>query len=255
VTTIVKCRSADEAIRREHGALALKADVRGDLSEHGVTVIQDTNASTPAEILQVANLLGTTELGIDPEMSGPIVMDLRVDPSKAALGSRPSYFSHDRFPVHTDMSYVPCPPRFLLTQCVHPGDGGGSALLTDCAVAWRLLSADIRSLLSERLFTFPYPPNCVEGHSEPLPICAESCGTRRWRFHSHSVSYPPIATNAIAAFRHALDSATVEHKFLAGDLLVVDNARVAHGRTAFSPKAAGGRHLRRVYAQEKDESR
>ena len=244
------------AIRTTPDRWALRDAFLRDLVQNGVCVISGTDASAPADILRVARLLGTTDLGVTAEMSGPLVMDIRYDGTKTTADRRPSYFSCDRFPVHTDMSYVPSPPRFLLTQCVHPGGGfGGATLLADCSHAWTALPPDSQTTLSEALFTFAYPPNCDEGHTEPLAIYAATGHTPRWRFRSDGMAYPPSAIDALNNFREALDATTVTHRLQSGDLLVVDNTRVAHGRTAFSGVGASERHLRRVYARDLHDGR
>jgi alpha-ketoglutarate-dependent taurine dioxygenase len=249
--SVVNSRSMGEAIRSVDEDWELEDAFTRDLVEHGVSVLTGTDTSTTTDILRVARLLGTTELGIDPAMSGPLVMDIRYDDSKIVAGQRPSYFSRDRFPVHTDMSYVPDPPRFLLTQCVRSEAGaGGAALLADCSAAWTGLSPALRAILSEKLFTFEYPPNCIEGHTEPLAICAITNGAPLWRFRLDGMTYPPFAADAVLHFHRALEAATVEHQFITGDLLVVDNTRVVHGRTAFSASGDYERYLRRVYARE-----
>jgi alpha-ketoglutarate-dependent taurine dioxygenase len=249
--TIVNSRAISEAIRSTPNNWALEDAFLQDLGQNGVGVITDTDASTPADILCVARLLGTTDLGVAAEMSGPLVMDIRYDGAKTVAGQRPSYFSCEKFPVHTDMSYVPSPPRFLLTQCVRPSNGfKGATLLADCSLAWAALPPDSRTILSEEMFTFAYPPNCDEGHTEPLAICPATDRTRRWRFRSDGMIYPPEAVDAVAHFREALDATTIAHRLQPGDLLVVENTRVAHGRTAFSGVGTSERHLRRVYARD-----
>jgi alpha-ketoglutarate-dependent taurine dioxygenase len=249
--TIVHSFTRHEAIRSASNSDAFTDGFVRDLAAHGVCVVKGTDASTDADIVRLARLLGTTNLGITREMSGPLVMDIRYDSSKAAAGQRPSYFSRDKFPLHTDLSYVPSPPRFLLTQCVDPGTGlDGAALLADCSAAWTALAPSFQKVLTEPLFTFPYPPNCEQGHSAALAICTTTNGMRRWRFRPDGMTYPFGASDAVYRFQRALEAITVEHQFLAGDLLVVENSRVAHGRTAFSSADSAQRHLRRVYAHD-----
>jgi alpha-ketoglutarate-dependent taurine dioxygenase len=253
--TIVNSRAMHSAITSANDKWALGDLLARDLATHGVSVIRGTDPSSAVDLLRVAHLLGTTDLEIDPEMSGPLVMDIRYDDSKTVAGQRPSYFSRDRFPVHTDMSYVPTPPRFLLTQCVRPGHGGeGAALIADCSAAWAALPLPSRAILSEKLFAFGYPPNCTEGHTEPLAVFAVTNGSPRWRFRPDTMTYPPSAIEAVSNFQNALDAATVKHRFLVGDLLVLDNTRVAHGRTAFSGSRGNGRHLRRAYADDREQA-
>jgi alpha-ketoglutarate-dependent taurine dioxygenase len=222
------------------------ADLRGD----GLSLLCDVDPSDEQAILNIASTIGSLDLGVDIELAGPPVMDLRYDPRKVAVSDRPAYFTADYFPLHTDLSYVVTPPRYLLMHCVVPAlSGQGLILLSDCRLAFNALSRDERDLLSTPIFRFRFPPNCPLGQSEEVAVY--DTRTHSWRFRPDSMIIPPHAQGTVDEFSAALDTARVALSLEAGNLLIVDNHRMVHGRTAFDSGDADdyGRHLRRTYAQ------
>lgn len=242
----------------EDGAPADAHSLLETLAATGIALIRNLDPSSPEVILGVANLIGTLDLGIDEELAGPTVMDLRVRESRIGADKitpeeKPAYFTSNFFPLHTDVSYVPTPPEFMLLHCAHPDPGGGGVtLLADCDEAAALISAQDRAMLSQQVFKFLYPPNCPVGESDTHAICAPQL----WRFKHAAMCIPHFAESAVANFHRALEQVSVTFFLERGDLLIVDNYRIAHGRTAFNPAPhdGPGRHILRVYANRKLEN-
>jgi alpha-ketoglutarate-dependent taurine dioxygenase len=202
--------------------------------------------------LEVSELIGSLELDIDPNLSGPTVMDLLHDSKKASVAAHPAYFTVDAFPLHTDLSYVRNPPKFLLIHCVTPAPAGeGATLLADCSRAYGDLSEDSRSKLSQPLFLFRHPPGCPAGEQDQLAVHCVQDASEFWRFRPDIMEPRSDANGAVDEFSSALQSMVVSIWLLRGDMLIVDNHRLAHGRTAFRPAQdlERRRHLRRCYAQ------
>lgn len=63
--------------------------------------------------------------------------------------------------------------------------------------------------------------------------------------------FPAEAGAAVLALHRALETVEIALRLNAGDLLVLDNHRVAHGRTAFATGESASRHLMRMYAVER----
>lgn len=223
--------------------------LQAKLNESGYVLLRHPSAANESALVEFGESLGTLDVGISEELLGPRVMDLRFDAEKAAAHQRPAYFNANHFPLHTDVSYVPNPPRFMLLHCVHPDPaGGGAILLADCDTAAPLLSPSDRSALQGNEFRFSNPPNCPKGVSGPFAI--KTAGL--WRFKPGSMFYPESLSAAVDNFYSALESVSVQLQMAKDDLLIVDNHRMAHGRTAFSPTEDGrpGRHIRRLYVNE-----
>lgn len=214
----------------------------------GFVLVTDTPATREA-LLGIARVMGSLELGIDEELSGPPVMDLRYDESKAVRFDRPAYFSSNDFPLHTDLSYVANPPRYLLTLCVErDAAGGGVSLLSDCRAAWSGLYPADRVRLGARVFTFRNAPNTGDGECAARGLHEAHGSHELWRYRADTLEYPPELADSVDRFRRRLDEERLEISMERGDLLVIDNHRVVHGRTAFA--APSSRHLLRAYAQD-----
>ena len=217
------------------------------LETSGTALLRNLDPSTPDELLRVGEILGGFETGIEEELLGARIMHLRYDPVKIAPGQKPAYFTADHFALHTDVSYVPNPPRYMLLHCVHPDPGGGgSSQLADCDAAFALLDESDREVLTQKVFRFIYPPNCAVGESEPFAIREQAI----WRFKYTSMRIPEFAIGAVERFHQALTDVSELLLLTRGDLLVVDNHRIAHGRTTFGRPGPGlpERHLMRLYA-------
>lgn len=224
--------------------------VRNRLASDGACWLAGLDASTQNPLLAWAQTLGSWDLGIAEELLGPRIMHLRFDPEKIELASQPTYFTSDEFPLHTDVSYVPNPPGLMLMHCVRPDPaGGGQVLLASCDAALRLLPDDVVASLQQPVFRFLYPPACPVGASEPAAILEQG----RWRFKYACMDFADELDSAVDAFHQALQSVCEPVTMQAGDLLIVDNHRMAHGRTAFGGGGVAandphtGRHIMRCY--------
>ncbi len=218
-----------------------------DLEKTGILLLKCINPESTDELIRLGRMLGTTDVGIEEELLGATVMHLRHNPDITPKNQQPAYFTSDYFPLHTDVSYVPNPPRFMLLHCVNQDpEGGGSNLLADCNQALALLTDEERAKIRQPVFNFLYPPNCVEGQSLAYAIS----GSGLWRYKHSSMRFPQDTEVAVARFNQALIDVSITLLLERGDMLIVDNHRIAHGRTGFNhadPKLPG-RHFMRLYA-------
>ena len=234
----------------QNGARVEAHTLLSDLDATGLVVLRNLDPSNSDAILEVANLVGTLDLGIDEELLGPVVMELRYDPRKTQPETKPAYFTSNFFPLHTDVSYVPMPPKFMLLHCSYPDPGGGGvSLMADCDAAAERISETDREALSRPVFHFLYPPNCPAGESAAHAIHEP----RLWRFKHAAMRIPATHETVVDRFHQALTQVTTALFLERGDLLIADNHRIAHGRTAFNPSSVAGpaRHIFRVYAGDK----
>lgn len=231
----------------QDGAAVNSDCLHADILRVGFVLLKNLDPSSPEIILQVAKALGSLNVGIAEELLGPTVMELRYDQSKIVDGAKAAYFTSNAFPLHTDVSYVHNPPRLMLLHCVHPSpDAGGVTILSDCRAASERLDDDDLSRLDAPVYHFIYPPNCPQGESKSLPIRTPGM----WRFKLESMRFPDAMAGTVQRFTQALNEIAQTRLLERGDLLIVDNHRVAHGRTAFQPSSPGlpERRLLRVYA-------
>ncbi len=226
------------------------------IQEYGFAVCEVSSAEPANELLNRAARIGTLDLDIDKELSGPPIMHIKYDPIKATRRDRPAYFSSEAFPLDTDMSYVVNPPRYLLMLCLmSDSSGGGYTTLSDCRSAWNALSRTDQSELASSQFRFRNPPNTLSGDSGALPMSYATPHWQMWRVRMDSMIFPACASEAVGAFSRSLEEYSISFALSAGQLLIVDNHRITHGRTAFDPSTSNTtRHLLRTYSQDPNRS-
>lgn len=223
-----------------------RADLRSALDQTGIAIIENVE---PGEnnVLHYARWLGSPNLNIPEKLCGPPVMHLRYDSTKAGSARREAYFTSGAFPLHTDLSYVPRPPRFLLMLCAAPDPrGGGESLVADIRQAWQSLDDDDRAVLARRCFSFENAPNTGDGVCSDQPVYGQSMGRDIWRFRTDTLVYPDVAATAVENLTSALECVTTTIAMQKGSLMILDNHRFAHGRTSFAVPSP--RHYLRAYA-------
>lgn len=186
------------------------------------------------ELVKLGDRLGTRiagRAGSLEEVVQPLAAD---DAHPRSLSVR---YGLGALPFHTELSHRPRPCRYLLLGCVDPGSPGAATMLLD----WRTLgfSQDELALLEEtpvlvrtgrRSFYstilapggafLRYDPGCLEALDER--------GRRAMRLMGDRIADAPSSA----------------HHWRQGDILIIDNWRVLHGR---SPSGRGsGRRLARI---------
>lgn len=168
-------------------------------------------------------------------------------------------------PPHTDNPYRDPVPTMQLLHCHHTSASGGNNVLVD---GWRVAN-EVRVLdpegfhqLTTRPVTFAYLGDGASLSTTTPLIELDSDGNiRAVRSNHRSLQQQPAATTdeeaeALATWyrgytlfaRLIADPAFhIQVRLEAGNLFIVDNRRVLHGRTAYDP-SGGTRHLQGCYA-------
>jgi gamma-butyrobetaine dioxygenase len=160
---------------------------------------------------------------------------------------------------HTDNPYRSPVPGVQLLHClVNETSGGLSTLVDGFAAAEALREQDPESflILARTPVRFRYRDADTELVRSSTPIELDAAGGVEAINFSPRLDYVPLlhpqelATyfRARKAFDHLLRSPQFEIRFLleAGDLMMMDNRRLLHGRTSFDPRE-GLRHLQGCY--------
>jgi gamma-butyrobetaine dioxygenase len=202
------------------------------------------------EVARVAELFGHVR-----ETNYGRWFDVRsvVDPANladSALGLAP----------HTDNPYRDPVPTMQLLHCLQSSAIGGDNMLVDgwcVANDVRAADPDGFELLSTTPITFSYRDAHAELCARAPLIETDPDGTvRAIRFNPRSMQPPSMPNDALirwydayVLFAHLLADPAYQIRFRLdpGDLFVVDNRRVLHGRAAFEP-SSGTRHLQGCYA-------
>jgi len=170
-------------------------------------------------------------------------------------GERPSFKNAREFYFHTDLSYVPEPPLFLLMHSVvnNPGEGGLS-LFADIEIVTKKLSALDIAELQKPQFLFPAPPHYKGGGVVQFPILTQTPVEEVWRLRfrrDNLRAETRTGMEAVVQLIKAIDASAEEFMLQTDSLVLLDNQSFLHGRTAFAGGAQSTkepRHLNRTYA-------
>lgn len=170
-------------------------------------------------------------------------------------------------PAHTDNPYRDPVPTLQLLHCLQSSASGGDNVLVDgWHVAAQVRAADREgfAMLASTAVTFRYRDEGADV-SATLPILELDDDRTDWavrgvRFNARSMQPPHLPADRSMAWYRGY---TLFARLLAdpanqillhlepGDLFIVDNRRVLHGRTAYASNAdgsSGARHLQGCYA-------
>jgi gamma-butyrobetaine dioxygenase len=219
-----------------------------DFLEYGFVILERV-PPVPRTILQVAATFGFTR----ETNFGTIFEVLSV-----AAASDLAYTSLPLDP-HTDNPYRwPVPGVQLLHCLVNETSGGLSTLVDGFAAATALRARDPEAfrVLTRTPVRFRYRDATTELVASAPPIELDAAGQLMAIHFSPRLDFVPLATpesldayyRARRAFDYLLRSPEFEIRFLlgSGELLMMDNRRLLHGRTGFDP-SEGLRHLQGCY--------
>jgi hypothetical protein len=185
-------------------------------------------ALAPDRLLE--NLLGWTPLATH-------VNQIKVAPA-IRRGVRPYAVTNDEARFHVDQHpYLPAALQVLV--CVRQAsDPGGASMFID---TWKLLDdlAQQRSVLFERLFE---TPRTIRFHN--FMWCSPTFSVRAGNLVCVHNGFPLETDPVGKAFQQLIErQAPIRFKLETGDLLLSNNHRTLHARTAFSDTS---RHLIRI---------
>lgn len=203
----------------------------------------------PERILEVARHFGhprDTNFGLYFEVySRPVSNDLAYRP--VALGP------------HTDNPYREPVPGIQLLHCLVNETTGGLSTLADSLAVGAQLAAedpDAYERLATTLIRFRFLDEDEELIERRTIIRRDADGAMTGVHYSPRLDFLPLLEPAeLAAFQRArrrLGELLVDPRFeirfplRAGELMMFDNSRILHGRTAFDPQE-GRRHLQGCY--------
>jgi gamma-butyrobetaine dioxygenase len=160
---------------------------------------------------------------------------------------------------HTDNPYRWPVPGVQLLHCLVNETSGGLSTLVDgfaAAEALRIRDGEAFRLLAHTAVRFRYRDAATDLVASAPPIELDVTGRVQAVHFSPRLDFVPLRPpaelasyyRARRAFDHLLRSPEFEIRFLlnAGELVMMDNRRLLHGRTGFEP-AEGLRHLQGCY--------
>jgi alpha-ketoglutarate-dependent taurine dioxygenase len=218
------------------------------LLQDGVALLSEV-PSHAAGILQAAAFMGRVA-----ETNYGLVFDVRSVPQAENLA-----YTDLGLGLHTDNPYREPVPGFQVLHALRTAADGGASLFGDgfaIAEYLRATSADAFALLTRTPVPFLYRSRDAELYAE-RPLIQLSCAGEVSAVHYNNRSIAPLRLaageaslfySAYRRFAVLLREPRFQLRFRLrdGDLVVFDNQRILHGRTAFS-SASQLRHLRGCY--------
>jgi gamma-butyrobetaine hydroxylase len=159
--------------------------------------------------------------------------------------------------AHTDNPYRDPTPTLQLLHCLASNaDGGENTLVDSFRVAQDLPREDFE-LLAGNPIRFRYVDAEAELEAETPVITLDACGeVQAVHYNTRSAQAFRLPADIVGRYYEAYQrfgrmleqpEYRIQFKLAAGDLFIVDNLRVMHGRTGYA--ASGGeRHLQGCYA-------
>lgn len=167
--------------------------------------------------------------------------------------------------LHTDGSGIHSGRVDVLSMlCIRPAREGGVSRLADARTAYLQLDEEARTLLSAPLpRTDPYAPGLRAERLICRPVFDQVPGRGNWalRFSYHPQrvrggirlrgegAIAPSLERALSDLDSELERAAVDVSLGRGDILVVNNLVVAHGRTAFNDDPVYPRLIERLWVE------
>ncbi|WIM94402.1 TauD/TfdA family dioxygenase [Actinoplanes oblitus] len=208
---------------------------------------------TSGVLALVADALGSL-VGYQDEKSGALVHEVHPVPGEEHKLENSGSITALGF--HTENAHHPLRPDFLALLCLRADHLGKAATrVASIQDAVTVLDPAVLELLRSPIFYSRYPTSFTRGRtgavrSGPHPVIFGPEDRPWMRFDSDNTEADlPAGVEALARLGGALAEVTVDVPMTPGDLVILDNYVVAHGRTSFVPRYDGrDRWLRRVYS-------
>ncbi|MCX7768393.1 MAG: TauD/TfdA family dioxygenase [Flavobacteriales bacterium] len=175
------------------------------------------------------------------EELGPVIQitEVIVKPESKALVT-----SDRALDFHTDHHRA----RYIVWHCHKASTEGGDTLLVDAWRVWEKMSRSIREELRNiRLFEH----KVFQDDEESYPLVSEDRhGCLRFYYSFWLVNKEDLRKDSVRSWMNAIkEEKPIQMKLKEGDILVIDNHRILHARTAIT--GSKDRHLTRYWIAEK----
>lgn len=205
-------------------------------------------------LLGIGQFMGQP-FGYAEEKGGDIIRT--IVPNIASKTSISGVGSEVPFQLHTEIAWADFLPHYIALYCLR-GDPQKKAAtcIAECRKALSSIPKDDLSVLREPRFQLGAPESfrrrmdgATKEWSKPQPIVTGPDSLPQMRVNFNFVRFlDRRAEEAFYKLSNALTKVTEYCYLEPGDLLVIDNRKAAHGRTAFNPSFDGrDRWLQQIY--------
>jgi hypothetical protein len=233
-------------VRRHPEWTVMERLVRSMLNQHGHVVLQGVPVDNDTAVVALCLLAGSPQPQLTPD-GERLFFDVRSLATPYSMST-----TADELALHTDTASCTTPDRVLALACrqADPGEGGLSTLLR----AGRI-RAELERRGGEHVHALESSWFSIRGSVSALrtPLLWRAYGLDCIRWRSDCVTVDPsvepacrhTAAAALSALREVIESlAPTVYRLQRGDLLLLDNWTILHGRTEFAPTSQ--RFLRRL---------
>ena len=225
----------------------VKLDALRLIRDVGFCVLENV-PTIEGQILNVINELGYTR----ETNYGPLFeVRIEVNPNNLA-------YTNMGIGSHTDNPYRDPVPTVQLLHCLESSTEGGDSVLVDGFKAATLLRQESKQdfdILTDTWINFRFSDTSTDLRSRvPMIEINDKNEIIKVRYNNRSIDTLKLPADKIKpfykAYRHwgeaiERDDLKITFRLSEGDLMIFDNTRIMHARTAFSQK--GKRHLQGAY--------
>ena len=213
------------------------------------TLPTDKGVATELLLLTIASLLGEP-VGYLPEHGGDVVQN--IVPVRAAASEQTSTSSAVDLMFHTEAAFHPHRPRYLLLFCLR-GDSDARTTFASVHHALAYLDRATIDVLFERRFRCAVDASYLNGRENdfgpPMAVLTGTITDPHMVFDQDlMMGADEEAEDALIALGAALSAHHDGVVLEPGDMLIIDNDMVVHGRSPFSARFDGtDRWLQRAF--------
>ena len=166
---------------------------------------------------------------------------VQINPAKAKAGGGVTQYSRTHLPLapHTDSSYMSRPHELVAFQCIVPDHTGGESVLVPVADLLPRLDRQVVELLRAPVYPFG---------AHPYPILVGETGNEQIRYYRAQINRILEAGASLLSDKHRAAIETLDavlqqtdqfsqFYLQAGQIVLMYNHKVLHGRTGFSPES------------------
>jgi alpha-ketoglutarate-dependent taurine dioxygenase len=165
--------------------------------------------------------------------------------------------------IHSDGPQLSIPPKYVIMGCIRQAEKGGSSIITSAEKIFLFLKKkrpEILKILSKNFFFERRGFNYANQNILSSPIFKKKNNIFKFRYlreyieAAYSIKKIELTKKEIEAFNY-LDSLLIQKKFQnkyklnQGDIIILNNNYLAHGRSGFKISSANQRSLMRVWTK------
>jgi L-asparagine oxygenase len=204
------------------------------------TSFEKFDFTSEATLLAIAQCFGEP-VGYAPEMQGHIVQDIFPIPGRET--EQISTSSETLLLLHTESSFHPHRPKYLFLLCLR-GDENAKTVYVPIRSVLNKLDKETLQILRRDEFTFEIDASFLEGGAKATTLTMPILSGTDLEFNFTYDEYftkatTPEAWVALQKLKDEIQNNVQYHTLKAGQMMVIDNERVIHGRTSFTPRYDG----------------